>query len=155
MPQTHLDLVRIGIAMYGLWPSEEIKKDAWDLKPAFSLHSHIVYLKTLDAGREISYGGTYKTDDNVILEIDLYGNKKIRFEPVPANETKKAMEQLFLAFMEANSNLQKSQTVLRIAHLSISQTLKLSRDILINNYKNIVNIRRDSKKIIEYCNSNN
>ena len=61
MPETHMDLVRIGIAMYGLWPSEEIKKDAWDLKPAFSLHSHIVYLKTLDAGREISYGGTFVT----------------------------------------------------------------------------------------------
>ena len=61
MPETHMDLVRVGIAMYGLWPSEEIKKDVWDLKPAFSLHSHIVYLKTLDAGREISYGGTYIT----------------------------------------------------------------------------------------------
>lgn len=61
MPATHLDLVRIGIAMYGLWPSEEIKKDVCELKPAFSLHSHIVYLKTLEAGCEISYGGTYKT----------------------------------------------------------------------------------------------
>lgn len=61
MPETHLDLVRIGIAMYGLWPSEEMKKEVYDLKPAFSLHSHIVYIKTLEAGHEISYGGTYKT----------------------------------------------------------------------------------------------
>ncbi len=61
MPETHMDLVRVGISMYGLWPSEEIKKESWDLKPAFSLHSHIVYLKTLDAGKEISYGGTFVT----------------------------------------------------------------------------------------------
>lgn len=61
MPQTHMDAVRIGIAMYGLWPSEDIKKETWDMKPAFSLHSHIVYIKTMDAGKEISYGGTYIT----------------------------------------------------------------------------------------------
>ena len=61
MPNTHMDLVRIGIATYGLWPSEEVKKDCCNLKPAFSLHSHIVYLKTLDAGKEISYGGTFVT----------------------------------------------------------------------------------------------
>ena len=61
MPNTHMDLVRVGIATYGLWPSEEIKKEAYDLKPSFSLHSHIVYVKTLEAGKEISYGGTYIT----------------------------------------------------------------------------------------------
>ena len=61
MPNTHMDMVRIGISTYGLWPSEEVNKDCCDLKPAFSLHSHIVYLKTLDAGKEISYGGTFVT----------------------------------------------------------------------------------------------
>lgn len=61
MPETHMDVVRIGISMYGLWPSEEIKKETFDLKPAFSLHSRIVYVKTLEAGREISYGGTFVT----------------------------------------------------------------------------------------------
>ena len=61
MPETHMDVVRIGISTYGLWPSEEVKKSACDLKPAFSLHSHIVYLKTLEMGKQISYGGTYVT----------------------------------------------------------------------------------------------
>lgn len=64
MPQSHMDVVRIGISTYGLWPSEEVKKSSCDLKPAFSLHSHIVYLKTLEAGKEISYGGTYITTKN-------------------------------------------------------------------------------------------
>ena len=62
MPRTHMDLVRIGISTYGLWPSEEIEKKNFDLKPAFSLHSHIVYLKKLEAGSEISYGGTFVTN---------------------------------------------------------------------------------------------
>lgn len=62
MPETHMDVVRVGISTYGLWPSCEIQKTSCDLKPAFSLHSHIVYIKTLDAGKEISYGGTYITE---------------------------------------------------------------------------------------------
>lgn len=33
------------------------------------------------------YGGQYKTDDNVILEIDTDGNRRVRFRPTPANET--------------------------------------------------------------------
>ena len=58
MPETHLDLVRVGISIYGMWPSEEIKRDSALLKPVFSLHSHIVFLKKLPKGEEISYGGT-------------------------------------------------------------------------------------------------
>lgn len=46
-------------------------------------------------------GGQYKTNDNVILEIDKDGNRRIRFTPVSADETKAAMEQLILAYMEA------------------------------------------------------
>ncbi len=60
--------------------------------------------RTMLSATDNNYGGKYKTDDNVILEIDSQGNKKVRFSPVPANETKAAMDQLFLAFMEANSN---------------------------------------------------
>lgn len=61
LPKTNLDLVRAGIAMYGLWPSDEVKKDIM-LKPALSLHSHIVYCKEVQQGTPISYGGTYITD---------------------------------------------------------------------------------------------
>ena len=67
MPDTHMDIVRIGIASYGLWPSEEIKKECYSLKPAFSLHSHIVYIKKVDAGKEIGYGGTYITKKSTIV----------------------------------------------------------------------------------------
>ncbi|MBQ2936747.1 MAG: alanine racemase [Lachnospiraceae bacterium] len=61
LPQTNMDLVRAGIAMYGLWPSDEVKKEI-ALQPVLSLHSHIVYCKEVPAGTPISYGGTYVTD---------------------------------------------------------------------------------------------
>ncbi len=53
---------RVGISMYGVWPSDEMQKDAIDLQPALSLRSKIVYIKELPAGAPISYGGTYVTD---------------------------------------------------------------------------------------------
>lgn len=59
LPETGLDLVRAGIALYGLWPSEEMNREKMTLHPVFSLYSHIVYVKTIRAGTPVSYGGTY------------------------------------------------------------------------------------------------
>ena len=61
LPETELDLVRAGIAMYGLWPSEEMDREKTLLHPVFRLYSHIVYIKTVPAGTPVSYGGTYVT----------------------------------------------------------------------------------------------
>ena len=58
------------------------------------------------------YGGKYKTDDNVILEIDNDGNRRVRFRPIPASETAEAMEQLELAYMDARSNSNINQLLL-------------------------------------------
>ena len=62
IPEANLDLVRAGITMYGLSPSGEEVREPIRLEPAMSLKSTIVYIKDLPAGREISYGGIYKTD---------------------------------------------------------------------------------------------
>lgn len=59
--EANMDMVRAGITLYGLWPSEEVSKDIINLKPVMSLKSHISYVKTLEAGIRISYGGTYVT----------------------------------------------------------------------------------------------
>lgn len=59
LPETGLDLVRAGIALYGLWPSEEMDRGRMTLHPLLSLYSHIVYVKTVKAGTPVSYGGTY------------------------------------------------------------------------------------------------
>lgn len=61
LPEANMDLVRAGIALYGLWPSEEVSRDIVPLQPVLSLKSHIVYIKEVEAGVPISYGGTYVT----------------------------------------------------------------------------------------------
>lgn len=61
------DMCRMGIILYGLYPSDEVDKAVIDLKPALKWVSHICYIKTLDEGREISYGGTYKTSEKRVI----------------------------------------------------------------------------------------
>lgn len=61
LPGYHENMVRAGITLYGLWPSEEMDH-AFPLHPILSLYSHIVHIKTLPAGSAISYGGTYVTE---------------------------------------------------------------------------------------------
>ena len=58
------------------------------------------------------YGGQYKADDNVILEVDTNGRQRVRFRPVPASETPEAMEQLELAYLAARSNANINQLLL-------------------------------------------
>lgn len=61
IPAANMDIVRAGITLYGLWPSNEVDKSKINLAPALELKSKISYVKTLEAGRQISYGGTYTT----------------------------------------------------------------------------------------------
>ena len=58
------------------------------------------------------YGGQYKADDNVILEVDTNGRQRVRFRLVPASETPEAMEQLELAYLAARSNANINQLLL-------------------------------------------
>ena len=61
MPEFRKDLVRAGIILYGLWPSDEVDHDRIRLEPVMSIRSTIVHVKTLPAGSSISYGGTFVT----------------------------------------------------------------------------------------------
>ena len=54
-------MMRLGIVIYGLEPSEEMDKSV-EIKPAMTLKAHITHIKTLEEGRGISYGWTYVTD---------------------------------------------------------------------------------------------
>ena len=58
------------------------------------------------------FGGKYKTDDNVILEVDADGNRRVRFRPTPAREVGQAMEQLELAYMDARNDANINQLLL-------------------------------------------
>ncbi|MGZ3576568.1 MAG: alanine racemase [Vulcanimicrobiaceae bacterium] len=62
-PQTRLDLARIGIALYGLWPSpqthEALSPNGVTLRPALSYTSTLVVTREIEAGTSVGYGGTY------------------------------------------------------------------------------------------------
>ncbi len=62
LPEANLNYVRAGITIYGMYPSEEVKKDLVPLKPALGLKSFVTYVKEIGPGEEISYGGTYVTE---------------------------------------------------------------------------------------------
>ena len=72
MKEANLDAVRAGITIYGIYPSGEVERDIVKLEPAMELKSHISYIKDLEPGASISYGGTYTAD------------KKIRVATIPA-----------------------------------------------------------------------
>ncbi|MFG6338540.1 MAG: alanine racemase, partial [Lachnospiraceae bacterium] len=59
LPQANLSLVRAGITLYGLSPSEEVTRDILSLRPVLSLKSRLVYVKEIEAGTPVSYGGTF------------------------------------------------------------------------------------------------
>jgi len=58
----HYDMVRSGIVTYGMYPSREVSPQLLALQPALQFLSRVTHVKTLPAGREISYGGTYVTE---------------------------------------------------------------------------------------------
>ena len=61
LPEAHLDAVRAGITIYGIYPSDEMDRDRMRLVPAMELKSHIAYIKQVPEGVPVSYGGTYIT----------------------------------------------------------------------------------------------
>ncbi len=65
LPEANMDVVRAGITLYGLYPSEEVNRERVPLRPALSLYSHIVYIKILKKGQSVSYGGTYTADKDM------------------------------------------------------------------------------------------
>jgi alanine racemase len=67
LPQTHLDMVRAGISLYGLYPSDEVDRGRIDLKPVLSLKARIIHLKCVPAGTSISYGMTFTTAKPTVI----------------------------------------------------------------------------------------
>ena len=63
----HYDLVRSGIITYGMYPSTEVSPTLLPLKPALTWLSRVTHVKTLPAGRPISYGGTYVTQQPTVV----------------------------------------------------------------------------------------
>jgi len=60
----------------------------------------------------VANGGQYKNTDNVIMEIDASGARRVRFAPTPAAETPETMEQLIFAYIDARNNYNINQLLL-------------------------------------------
>ena len=63
----HYEMVRSGIVTYGMYPSSEVDSGLLELEPALTWLSRVTHIKTLPAGREISYGGTYVTEKETVV----------------------------------------------------------------------------------------
>jgi alanine racemase len=55
------EMVRIGITLYGIYPSEEVQKDRLDLRSALEWKCHVIHVKDVEEGVSVSYGATYTT----------------------------------------------------------------------------------------------
>src|SRR5215470_1114224 len=60
-PESHLDMVRPGILMYGVYPSTEVRRTI-AVRPAMTWKSGIVYFKVVQPGHPVSYGSTWQSD---------------------------------------------------------------------------------------------
>ena len=74
-PQTRLQLARIGIGLYGLWPSREtmvsLKEQGseFKLEPVLSWKTRVAQVKTVAAGEYISYGCTFRTSRKTRIAV--------------------------------------------------------------------------------------
>ncbi|KAF0150828.1 MAG: alanine racemase [Ignavibacteria bacterium] len=64
IPDANLDLVRPGILLYGVYPSQEVKKTI-EVKPALSWKSLVVYFKIIKAGSTVGYGMKWKAEHDI------------------------------------------------------------------------------------------
>ena len=64
-PHMHLDMVRAGVVLYGVYPSDTVEKTKLPLKPVMSLKTKVTYIKDVEKGMGVSYGKTYITDKKI------------------------------------------------------------------------------------------
>jgi alanine racemase len=64
LPETHLDMVRPGILLYGVYPCADAPRTL-PVKPALSWRSRVVYFKVVEPGSPVSYGSTWRSDHRV------------------------------------------------------------------------------------------
>ncbi|MEL7568237.1 MAG: alanine racemase [Dehalobacterium sp.] len=67
LPETHLDMVRAGIILYGLYPSSEVDKGRINLIPAMEVKAKVSFVKKVGAGTSISYGRKYIVENEAVI----------------------------------------------------------------------------------------
>ncbi|MCA9976074.1 MAG: alanine racemase, partial [Anaerolineales bacterium] len=64
LPQSHFDMVRAGILLYGVYPSDEVMRTVI-VQPALTWKSQVVYFKVIQPGHPVSYGSTWQSEHMV------------------------------------------------------------------------------------------
>ena len=79
LPEANFDIVRPGILLYGVYPSDEVERTV-AVKPALSWSSKVVYFKVTKPGHPVSYGSTWQSEENVrVVTIPVgYGDGYFR-----------------------------------------------------------------------------
>jgi alanine racemase len=72
-PQTRLDMVRVGLALYGLDPDPQTSARTFGLRPAMRVSSEVVSLKRVPSGHGVSYGYLYRTEKETTLALVPFG----------------------------------------------------------------------------------
>ncbi len=67
LPELEQNMVRLGISLYGLFPSDEVNVTREELTPVMTLKTEIIFLKEIRAGQTVSYGATYIADKNTLV----------------------------------------------------------------------------------------
>ena len=80
LESNHMDMVRAGIAIYGMYPSDEVDHNSVKLTPAMEIKSCITYIKEIEAGTAVSFGGTFVADHTMkVATIPVgYGDGYVR-----------------------------------------------------------------------------
>jgi alanine racemase len=91
-PDTHFDLARVGIGLYGLWPSRETRlsfrmqeRNEVELRPCLTWKARLTQVKTVPAGSDIGYGRTYRTGSESrigVLSVGYHEGYDRRFSSV-------------------------------------------------------------------------
>jgi alanine racemase len=115
-PQAHYEMVRIGVALYGLSPFVENTAADFDLIPAMTATARITQTKRVAAGEGVSYGYLHRTKAETTLALVPVGYA----EGLPRNATGKATVSIHGKSYSVNSRVAMDQFVLDVGNDKVS-----------------------------------
>lgn len=130
LPEYNLDMVRAGIMLYGLYPSDSVDKKRVSLKAAMSLKTKLSHIKTIEKNEGISYGHIYTTDKKTKIGTIPIGYAD-GFSRILSNNVK-------LTIREKKVNL--------VGRICMDQSMIDLSDVIHPNIGDIVTIFSDGKK---------
>jgi alanine racemase len=111
-PQAHYDMVRVGIALYGLDPFSEHRASEYGLTPAMTAKAKVSQIKTVPGGHGVSYGYLHKTADQSTLALVPIGYA----EGLPRNATGRAVASIHGKKYAISSRVAMDQFVLDVGN---------------------------------------